>query len=120
MFRLTILFTVLAVALLLAGPGPSQDKTPAPAAQAPKVKGQLPPLWKNLGLTSEQKEKVYQTRGSYAGKIGALLDQVKKLKTEERTALEQILTDDQKAALRRLLLEKGPKTGAPEVKKSEK
>ena len=107
---------VVAIALLVADRGWSQGDKKDPA---PKAKGQLPTYWKNLGLTDEQKQKVYTTRAGYAGKIDVLVQQIKELKSKEKADLEKILSDDQKATLRRLLLEKAPKTATPDAKKTE-
>jgi len=120
MFRVSIAVgvAVVGLALLVADRGFSQQDKAEPA---PKVKGQLPTYWSKIGLSDEQKQKVYAARASYSGKIEALTKKVKQLKAEERAELEKILTDDQKAALRRLLLEKGPKTvtdAVPDAKKA--
>ena len=118
MIRLVVVASVAvtAMVLLVADKGLSQGDKKDPA---PKVKGQLPTYWKNLGLTEEQKQKVYATRAGYASKIDVLVQQVKELKSKEKADLEKILTDDQKASLRRLLLEKAPKTTTPDAKKTE-
>jgi Spy/CpxP family protein refolding chaperone len=118
MFRLSVAAScaVVAIALLVTDRGLSQGDKKDPA---PKAKGQLPTYWKNLGLTDDQKQKVYATRASYGGKIEALTQQVKELKSKEKADLEKILTDDQKAALLRLLLEKAPKATAPDAKKTD-
>jgi hypothetical protein len=84
MFRLSIVagVTVAAIALLVADRGLSQGEKKEPAA---KVKGQLPTYWKQLGLSEAQKQQVYTTRASYAGKVEALAEQIRKLKAHERS-----------------------------------
>src|SRR5260370_33517620 len=107
MFRIRVVAggAVLGRALLGAEKGLRQGKKKEPA---PKLKGQLPPLWKNLGLTEAQKKQVYDTRARFGGRIAVLNEQLKTLKQEENAELAKILTDEQKATLRRLILEKTP------------
>jgi len=111
---------VIGLALLLADRGFSQQDKGDPAA---KVKGQLPQGWGKIGLTDDQKQKIYATRATYKTKIDALKQQVTTLQSKEKAELEKILTEDQKTAIRRLLLEKGPKAAGdtpavPEAKKA--
>jgi hypothetical protein len=61
-----------------------------------------------LGLSEEQKQKVYTTRADYRAKIGALEQQIDKLKAQEQAELLKILTDAQKARLREILVGKVP------------
>ncbi|HEY7313419.1 MAG TPA: hypothetical protein VH643_28980 [Gemmataceae bacterium] len=74
------------------------DETPAPVF----VKGQLPRGWKALGLTDEQKKKVFTTKAKYAVKRQKLEEQLKALKDEETKELEKVLTDAQKQRLSEL------------------
>jgi hypothetical protein len=113
MFRLSVVLgvAVLGVGLLLADRGLSQtDKKDPPV----KTKGTLPIYWKSLGLTEEQKKMVFTTHATYGDKIATLQEQVKHLKAQEKAELEKILTDEQKITLRRLILEKAPKTTTPD------
>lgn len=93
---------VLAVALVVGGGSLGDDKKEVPA------KGQLPANWKKLGLTEEQVKKVYTTQTEYRGKIAELEQKIQDLKKQERTDLEKVLTDAQKARLKEILLEKAP------------
>jgi hypothetical protein len=107
MFRATAVAGVVIVglAMLVAGPGLSQqEKEPAPA-----VKGQLPKYWSKIGLNDDQKQKVYAIHANYLTKIESLRRQIKDLQQKEKAEQEKLLTDDQRAALRRILLEKAPK-----------
>jgi hypothetical protein len=106
------------------GPGaakdnpPPQPGKPARAAQVP-----LPKYFDKLGLTDEQAEKVGRVARSYderiavlkqkmekaravrvgtTGVIIALANAIKKLTNERQQALEEILTDEQRARLREL------------------
>src|SRR5262245_21126067 len=73
--RVMGLVAVMALALLLGGGLQGQDKdTPA------KFKGTLPANWGKLGLSDEQKQKVYKVQSEHHDKIAALEKQVKDLK----------------------------------------
>ena len=86
----------------------------------PVKKVQLPTGWKKLGLSDEQKKKIYALRRDYAVKIKKLSDQIDALKKEEPGELGKLLTEEQKVQLRKLALEKVPqvKDKKPEEKKS--
>ena len=97
MFRLRVLFGVLAVAvfggLLL---GDDTKKTDAPA------KHTLPQGWKALGLSDEQKKKIYAIEDEYEPKITALKKQIETLQGEEKAKKYDILTAEQKKQLSQL------------------
>jgi Spy/CpxP family protein refolding chaperone len=101
---------------LLVSPGLSGDKKDPPV----KAKGTLPTYWKKLGLTDDQKQKVYTIRGNYAAKIGALKAQLEQLQKQEAAELRAILTNEQKTALERIYAEKaGGGKDTPKEKKPE-
>jgi len=103
MMRLRGVFLVVAIALLAGGVLHGQDKKDdAPV----KLKGQLPPNWGKLGLTDEQKQKVYKVQADFDQKKAALEKQLKDLKSQERGEMEKVLSDAQKARLKELLLGK--------------
>ena len=98
---LTGLFAVFVAAGLLFAADEKKD---------PPVKGQLPPNWKQLGLSDTQKNDVYAIQADYHGKIQDLESQIKKLRDEEHNKLLKVLTEDQKKHLRELkdpTIEKG-------------
>jgi Spy/CpxP family protein refolding chaperone len=76
----------------------SDDATPAPT----KVKGALPPNFKQLGLTEDQKQKVLKIHATYRAKIDALKEQISQLTSEERAELNKVLSDTQRIKLREL------------------
>jgi Spy/CpxP family protein refolding chaperone len=86
------------------GAGKADDGKP----DTPAVRGQLPPNWKALGLTDDQKSKVYSVHGKYRTRIADLEKQIKELRAEERKDLEKILTADQKARLKEIVAGKVP------------
>jgi hypothetical protein len=122
MNSLRAVFLIVAVALLAglsASPAllgqDKKDDTPS------KVKGVLPANWGKLGLTDEQKQKVYKVQADYNDKIGALEKQLKDLKATEKTEMEKVLTDAQKARLAEILKSKVPGAAdKTEEKKSDK
>jgi hypothetical protein len=126
MSRLGLGFISLAcvLVLLVSGSWAQDDKKkedPKPAAPAPRLKGQLPPNYRALGLTEQQKQAVYKIQDDYDVKLAALEEQIKKLKIEEKQAIDKVLTEAQRARLKEILKEKsGLDTGSEAKPKSEK
>jgi hypothetical protein len=114
MMRMIGLVSVMTIALVgggwLFGGDDKKDQ--------PKVKGTLPPNWSKLGLSEDQKQKIYSTRGDYRTKIEELRAQIRELEKKEKGELEKILTDAQKARLREIIAEKVP--GATPAKDDKK
>lgn len=98
MHRVLAVVTVLLVGLAIVSTGTGQDKADK------KVKGYTPPGWKGLELTADQKSKIGKIHDEYKGKITALENQIKELKTKERSEFVAVLTDTQKKALTKLAL----------------
>ena len=98
------LLSVFALALLTAGGSLGQDKKTGDDKKEPpaKLKGQLPPNWKKLGLTEDQVQKVYKVQADYDSKVEALQEQIKKLRQEEKGDLIKVLTDAQKSRLKEI------------------
>ena len=115
MFRTVITagVVVIGLGLLVVDQGFSQQDK----ADAPALKGKLPKLYSKLGLTDEQRQKVFTIQSDYNTKIDSLNKQIKTLRAQEKGELEKVLTDDQKAALTRLILQSAPKTGGGDAKK---
>jgi Spy/CpxP family protein refolding chaperone len=103
MLRARTLLGMLAVALLMGGWLHGED-----AKDNPKLKGQLPANWGKLGLSDEQKQKVYKVQADYKEKIADLEKQLKDAKAKEKQEMEAVLTDEQKKRLRDLLTSKAP------------
>jgi hypothetical protein len=83
----------------------------------PRSRGTLLPLWSKLGLTDEQKQQIYSIQGEFRGKIEDLRSQIHKLERDQRSQMEKVLTDAQRARLRELITEKFP--GADKDKSNE-
>src|SRR5262245_23836788 len=74
---------------LLAGVGVSQDK---------KTKGVLPAGMSKIGLSKEQKAKIYDIQAKYHDKIKALEEQMAELKSQRQGEYFKVLTKDQQEA----------------------
>ena len=88
MHRMRTLFVVFAVVALCGAWAEGQDK-----AKDQKAKGQLPSNWGKLGLSEEQKQKVYRIRNDYSPKIDDLRKQITELQDKERRDMEGVLSD---------------------------
>ena len=106
---------LLALSVMI-GSGFGQDKKGDKDTQP--VKGQLPANWGKLGLTPDQKGKIYAVQAIYKPKIDNLKKEIKHLQDEEYAEEYKILNDDQKAALKKIL-DKGGDAGK-ETKKDDK
>jgi len=78
---------------------PSDDKKDPPAAIP---RGTLPPNWKKIGLTDDQVKAIYKIEAIYRAKIDEMEARIKEMKAQERTEMEKLLTDAQKARLKEL------------------
>ncbi len=74
----------------------------------PKAKGQgkLPANWAKLGLSDDQKRQVYTIQAEYKSKIDDLQSQIDQLRRKERSEINRVLTDAQRARLREIIAEK--------------
>ena len=59
----------------------------------------LPPGWKGLMLSKDQRTKLDEVRGGYRVKIAALEKQIGDLKAAEKADMYKILNEEQKAIL---------------------
>lgn len=101
----------LALVLLTSGLVIAQDKATG------KTKGQLPPNWSKLGLSDDQKAKIYKIRSGYKEKAESLEQQLRELREKELSECAQLLTAQQREKLRSLVLPKG--LGEPGEKSTE-
>jgi Spy/CpxP family protein refolding chaperone len=98
MYRLRYAVVVFGVALLFAATTAGQDKAGQEKKDdQTKAKGVLPANWGKLGLTDDQKQKVYRVQTAYRTKIDDLQKKVNDLKTEEKDEMMKVLTEQQKA-----------------------
>ncbi len=114
--RSMLLAGVFALAFLATAGLSGQDPKGDPKAKAdPKVepkgkeakgKGQLPQNWSQLGLTADQKDKVYKLQGKYGADIDKLDAEIKEFKAKLTKERFEILTAEQKKALEDILKKK--------------
>src|SRR5262252_388712 len=95
-----LFLSFLAGGLLLDGSGSRAADEPK---QPAKFRGQLYAKWKELGLTDEQKQKIYKIQSEYRARIDELERKAKELRAEERVKAQDVLTPAQKARLKELL-----------------
>ena len=95
-----VVLAMVAGVLFAAGTN-AQDKGD-PKKEQPTVKVSLPQGWSKLGISGEQKKKVYEVLTKYHTKIAVLKEQIETLKKEEYVEAYKLLNDDQKATLKKL------------------
>jgi ribosomal protein L15 len=102
MFRLTTVLglSFFALALIV---GTGQTGGEKKDTQPKKKQIQLPANFGKLGLSDEQKKKIYDVRGSYQGKIDALLEKIETMKKAEFEDCLKLLSDDQRAQYRKIV-----------------
>ena len=98
--RLCVCLTALAVAVLAGGWLMGDDKKPA---DPPKVKGQLPAHFKQLGLSDKQIQQIYKIEADYRQQISVLEQKIDELKKARHLEVDDVLTDEQKTRLKELL-----------------
>ena len=112
MTRLRVLFC-MGVGLLLstgwlAGQEAKQEAKQETKKEAVPIRGQLPPYWKQLGLSKEQVQTVYKIQADYGGKVSELSQKIDKLKSQQKADMEKVLTPAQKERLREIIAGKAP------------
>jgi hypothetical protein len=88
---------ILGIALVV-GVGISGD-TKKDKDKDPPKKGNLPPGWKGLMLSKEQRDKLGTVMSEYKSKIVALEKQIDELKSAEKVEMYRVLNEDQKGIL---------------------
>ncbi|MDW8244525.1 MAG: hypothetical protein RMJ88_15050 [Thermogemmata sp.] len=98
---------VMLIAGVIAAQEPKVDPAKSKVKEAEvKVRGQLPPNWGKLGLSEEQKQKIYQIQNKYNSEILRLETQVKELRAKRDEEMRAVLTEEQKKRLEEILLKK--------------
>lgn len=93
------LMTLIASSLS-AQEGPTASKPEAkPATRTYNPARRVPPYFGQIGLTPDQREKIYEIRGNHQAKIAELKRQIEEAETEEMAACESVLTDAQRDLL---------------------
>lgn len=110
MLKVRCLFAAFLLAAFCSPWATGDDKKPddKPADSGAKMRGQLPQNWSKLGLSEEQKQRVYKVQNDIRAKIDSLQKQINDMKEQERKELEKVLTPAQKERLREILTGKAP------------
>jgi Spy/CpxP family protein refolding chaperone len=61
--------------------------------------GRVPNGYGQIGLTKDQKERIYGIQAAYSERIKALEAELEELKTEQVVQIKNVLTDAQKSAI---------------------
>src|SRR5262245_43881316 len=94
--RFTVVLIILAAGAATPLIGDDNKKESAPKQRS----GVLPQHWSKLGLSEDQKRKVYAVQADYRARIDDLKQQLEDMKKKEQTELYKVLTDAQKSRLR--------------------
>lgn len=78
---------------------------PTPTKVAKKPAGRLPAHYGKLGISSEQRSKIYGVQATYKKQIADLQKQIDGLKAKQDTEVQAVLTADQKKKLDEILAE---------------
>jgi len=103
--------TFAALLLICAVTAPQFTSAQAPGAESeqavPKEKprGRLPNLYGKLGVSDDQREKIYTIQAEYSAQIEELLTQLEDLRARRDRTVENVLTDGQKRRLHELRAE---------------
>lgn len=93
---------------------------PAPAAKAPRDPARrVPPLFNQVGVTGEQKEKIYALRAKHQSRIATLKAQLDEARKVELAECEAVLTDAQRDQLAKRRAERLAPKAAPAAKAEE-
>ncbi|MBM3996164.1 MAG: hypothetical protein FJ303_18735 [Planctomycetes bacterium] len=96
MNRLIVVFATVTLSLMLVvSAGTSQDAK-KDEKKKDKVKGMLPPGFKDLGLSKDQVTKIYSIQADFKAKIAELDKAIKEMKAKESADVFKILTDEQR------------------------
>lgn len=69
------------------------------AKKAAKSGDRLPANYAKIGVSEEQRKKIYEIQGKYNDQIAALQKQLADLRAKEKAEVEAVLTPEQKKAL---------------------
>ena len=107
--RTYLILSTLTVVLGLATLSLLAQDTPS-ARKAANSNHRVPVYFSKVGVTPDQKAKIYAVRDKYADKIAELEKQISDLKVQELAECEKVLTDAQKQLLRQYRDSSGRKT----------
>jgi hypothetical protein len=105
-FRAVAVFAVLLTTLTVSG----QDKPPLKPVY-------IPTIYNDLKLSDEQKKKMLAVRAESQPKIDAIEKEIRLLKGKEWDDMRAVLTDEQKAHLKAIILKKAGEDDKKDEKK---
>ncbi len=91
----------------------------AEAKKAAKSGDRLPANYAKIGISDEQRKKIYEIQGKYDDQIAALQKQLADLRAKEKAEVEAVLTPEQKKTLQSVS-EESQKKAAEKKKASDK
>lgn len=91
-----VLMGLSLVGVLGALPSLAQDQA---KASAPASYRRVPTYFSKVGLTPEQKEKIYAIRGKHQAQVDELKRQLEEVQAQEMVACESVLNEAQKKQL---------------------
>jgi hypothetical protein len=99
----------------------AQEPGGAPARKAVNPAHRVPTYFAQVGLTPDQRQKVYSVREKYAARVADLKKQIADIQAEELADCEKVLTDSQKQLLSQFRSAGGRRSraGAAEAPKPE-
>jgi hypothetical protein len=109
MLRLRFMAPLLVVGMFGSGFLIGDDKKPE--KEQVVIIRRLPAYYSRIGLSQKQKNEIYRIRGKYETEIQGLYEKINELRDEEKTAYENVLTPDQLARLREILVGADRKKG---------
>lgn len=82
-----------------------------PAKEPIYITKQLPANYSKLGLSQKQKNDIYKIRGKFRAEIQELTQKIQELREQEKEDCEKVLTADQLARYRQILIGSDRKRG---------
>ncbi|MCG6154281.1 Spy/CpxP family protein refolding chaperone [Rubinisphaera margarita] len=96
---------VCLAACLLASTAISQTMPARPDEGTRRSGNRLPNHYGKLGLSDEQREKIYSIQSDYRSKIQSLLQELEDLRDEQSLQIQSVLTETQRVELNKHLEE---------------
>lgn len=112
------LLLAMLIAALLSVSGTSQETPSKGKLETPETKSsnRLPNNYGKLGLSEEQRKKIYAIQAEYREKIDSLLREVEDLRAQETLEIQNTLSASQQAELLKLLEDTRKKREEKKVK----
>jgi Spy/CpxP family protein refolding chaperone len=109
-----ILLAAIALPSLISAQSKSESDQPGAASQdeSSRPRGRLPNHFGKLGISDEQRTRIYAIQADYDGRIDALLAQIEELVADRDNDIDAVLTEGQRARLRELRAEARTKRDA--------